>query len=55
VTVPAGTGWTLISLGALHTCATHTGHALWCWGWNGYGQLGLGNQANQNLPQQVTS
>ena len=54
VAVPASTGWTLIALGARSTCATHTGHALWCWGWNNHGQLGLGSTANQNLPQQVT-
>jgi alpha-tubulin suppressor-like RCC1 family protein len=55
VVVPAGTGWSLMALGSLHTCATRTGHALWCWGYNHNGQLGIGNWTDQNLPQQVTS
>jgi alpha-tubulin suppressor-like RCC1 family protein len=55
VLLPAKTGWSLMALGNWHTCATHTGHALWCWGYNRAGQLGIGNQTDQNLPQQVTS
>jgi alpha-tubulin suppressor-like RCC1 family protein len=55
VSVPARTGWTLITSGAHHTCATHTGHALWCWGLNRTGELGLGSTTDQNLPQQVTA
>jgi alpha-tubulin suppressor-like RCC1 family protein len=54
VTVPASTGWTVLATGARSTCATHTGHALFCWGWNNHGQLGLGDTTNRNLPQQVT-
>jgi len=55
VSVPARTGWTLITSGARHTCATHTGHALFCWGLNSHGELGLGSTTDQNLPQQVTA
>ena len=55
VRVPTSTGWSLIALGTFHTCATHTGHTLWCWGNNFQGQLGIGSTANQDLPQQVTS
>jgi alpha-tubulin suppressor-like RCC1 family protein len=54
VSVPSRTGWSLLALGARSTFATHTGHALWCWGWNNHGQLGLGDTTNRNLPQQVT-
>lgn len=28
---------------------------LWCWGYSGSGQLGIGGTTNQDLPQQVTS
>jgi alpha-tubulin suppressor-like RCC1 family protein len=55
VVVPTGTGWSLIALGSHHTCATHTGHTLWCWGNNDQGQLGIGSTTDQDLPQQVTS
>jgi alpha-tubulin suppressor-like RCC1 family protein len=55
VTVPATTGWSRLALGISHTCATHTGHTLWCWGDNQDGDLGIGNTTQQNLPQQVTS
>jgi alpha-tubulin suppressor-like RCC1 family protein len=55
VVVPSATGWSLIALGYYHTCATHTGHTLWCWGNNDQGQLGIGSATNQDLPQQVTT
>jgi alpha-tubulin suppressor-like RCC1 family protein len=55
VRVPTSTGWSLIALGTFHTCATHTGHTLWCWGNNFQGQLGIGSTTNQDLPQQVTT
>jgi alpha-tubulin suppressor-like RCC1 family protein len=55
VVVPSGTGWSLIALGYYHTCATHTGKSLWCWGNNGQGQLGIGSTTSQDLPQQVTT
>ncbi len=44
-----------MALGDSHTCATHTGHTLWCWGANHQGQLGIGSSTDQNLPKQVTS
>lgn len=28
---------------------------LWSWGYNGYGQLGLGNTTNYNVPTQITT
>ncbi len=55
VVVPSTTGWSLMALGDDQTCATHTGSTLWCWGWNAYGQLGIGSTTSQNLPQQVAS
>jgi len=55
VAVLARTGWSLVAAGGVHTCAVRTGHALWCWGWNRYGQLGLGGTTSQFLPRQVTA
>ena len=52
---PAPTGWSRLATGGIHTCATHTGHTLWCWGSNREGELGIGTTVDQDLPQQVTS
>ena len=43
--VDLGTGWgaKAISLGNYHTCAILNNDYVKCWGYNGYGQLGLGN------------
>jgi alpha-tubulin suppressor-like RCC1 family protein len=30
-------------------------NTLWAWGYNGYGQLGLNNTTNYNIPQQITT
>jgi alpha-tubulin suppressor-like RCC1 family protein len=55
VTTPARGGWTSVTASGDATCATRTGGTLWCWGYNFYGQLGLGNHTNQDRPQQVTT
>jgi len=34
--------WATIAVGYLHTCALQTDHTLWCWGYDGYGELGDG-------------
>ena len=43
------------SNGGTHTCAQTSGGQLYCWGNNLAGQLGLGNNAAQLQPAQVTS
>ena len=55
VTAPAPGGWADVTAGEIYTCATRTDESLWCWGWNLYGQLGLGSHTNQDLPRQVTA
>ena len=54
VTTPAAGGWAGVTAGYDHTCATRTGGTLWCWGYNGNGELGLGNHTDQDRPRQVT-
>lgn len=39
---------TKISAGGVHNCAIKTDGSLWCWGRNGYGALGIGNNEPQN-------
>jgi cysteine-rich repeat protein len=34
-------------------CAVRANGTVWCWGWNGYGRLGVANNANQRIPVQV--
>lgn len=39
--------------GVAHTCALSTGGSVYCWGYNGYGQLGSNNTTNYSVPVQV--
>jgi alpha-tubulin suppressor-like RCC1 family protein len=55
--VGSSTGWTAVTAAYLYanggiTCGIDSGK-LYCWGYNGYGQLGLGNNTSFNTPQQV--
>ncbi|MDA8838039.1 hypothetical protein N9N26_02120, partial [Candidatus Poseidoniales archaeon] len=54
-TVDLGTGRTAVSVsaGSSHTCAVLDDGSLKCWGYNNYGQLGIGSTTNQNTPQLV--
>ena len=42
-----------VSTGGYHTCAIKNGGTLWCWGYNNYGQLGLGDTTQRSSPTQV--
>ena len=46
------TNWATFTGGIYHTCARKTNGTLWCWGANGYGQLGDG-KAWKAVPVQV--
>ncbi|MEI8389056.1 MAG: prepilin-type N-terminal cleavage/methylation domain-containing protein [bacterium] len=54
--VTGGHTFNSISAGSEHNCGIDNtglpGNA-WCWGRNNYGQLGIGNTTNKNLPVQV--
>ena len=43
----------MVSCGLLHTGAIKNDGTLWAWGWNYYGQLGLGYNTDRNTPVQV--
>lgn len=48
--------WTAVSTGSGHSCGLAPvagGTGLFCTGLNGFGQLGLGSQDNQNVPARV--
>ena len=48
----AGATVTDITAGGRHSCAVADGQAF-CWGWNGYGQLGNNTTTNSSLPVAV--
>ncbi|PKN22879.1 MAG: hypothetical protein CVU65_14635 [Deltaproteobacteria bacterium HGW-Deltaproteobacteria-22] len=49
------TGGSIISAGGNHTCALTTTGAVYCWGYNSSGQLGIGNTSNRSVPTSVSS
>lgn len=48
----SATNWTAVAFGSYHACGI-AGGALYCWGSNDNGQLGLGNVTQFTTPQQV--
>jgi alpha-tubulin suppressor-like RCC1 family protein len=47
------TTWYQVAAGGSHIVATKTDGALWGWGQNTSGQLGLGDAANRSSPVQI--
>ncbi|KAJ8747348.1 hypothetical protein K2173_012928 [Erythroxylum novogranatense] len=43
-----------VSCGARHSAVVTEEGKVFCWGWNKYGQLGLGDVIDRNIPSQVT-
>ncbi|KAL7248388.1 hypothetical protein ACSBR2_003164 [Camellia fascicularis] len=43
----------IISWGARHSAILTEDGRVYCWGWNKYGQLGLGDSIDRNVPSQV--
>ncbi|PON37358.1 Regulator of chromosome condensation [Parasponia andersonii] len=44
----------VISCGARHSAIIAEDGKVFCWGWNKYGQLGLGDVIDRNIPSEVT-
>ncbi len=53
--VGLSTGVRELAAGAMHTCALTTGGAVFCWGSNGFGQLGTGAPAPESLVPTVVA
>nr|POF00712.1 wall-associated receptor kinase-like 20 [Quercus suber] len=43
----------IVSCGARHSALITEDAKVFCWGWNKYGQLGLGDVIDRNIPSQV--
>ncbi|KAA8518943.1 hypothetical protein F0562_016283 [Nyssa sinensis] len=43
----------IVSCGARHSAILTEDSKVYCWGWNKYGQLGLGDTIDRNVPSQV--
>ncbi|CAL1387410.1 unnamed protein product [Linum trigynum] len=44
----------MVSCGARHSAIVTGDGKVFCWGWNKYGQLGLGDVIDRNIPSQLT-
>ena len=53
MSVAGGLGFAAVSVGGTHTCGVTTGGAAYCWGDNGYGQLGDGTTTQRPSPVRV--
>lgn len=47
------TSWASVTGGDFHSCGLDESHTLWCWGFNGSGQLGVGDTVGRLVPTQV--
>ena len=47
--------WLQVCCGARHTLVKSNQGEVFAWGWNKYGQLGLGDTSNRVLPQQLNT
>ncbi|MCS6798304.1 MAG: hypothetical protein NZ898_07215, partial [Myxococcota bacterium] len=46
-------GVVLVAAGLQHSCGLRADGSLWCWGYNGYSELGLGDMTDRTTPEQV--
>ncbi|MGE5181852.1 MAG: RCC1 domain-containing protein [Acidobacteriota bacterium] len=55
VSVAPGMTFTAIAAGGYHACALDNLPQAWCWGYNGEGQLGVGDFTDRAAPVAITS
>ena len=48
-----GVSFAAVRVGGEHTCGVTAGGAAYCWGYNGYGELGDGTTTNRLTPVRV--
>lgn len=53
IQVGSDTDWSFVAVGSGHTMAIKTNGTLWAWGYNNYGQLGVGDLLDRSSPVQV--
>jgi alpha-tubulin suppressor-like RCC1 family protein len=53
--VTGGLVFASLASGFFHTCGLTTTHAVYCWGYNFYGQLGDGSTTDRSVPTRVIS
>lgn len=53
VTVTTNLTFNEIHVGGRHVCAITAADVAWCWGWNQYGQLGIGSTNDRSTPVQL--
>ncbi|GIE72882.1 hypothetical protein Apa02nite_089900 [Actinoplanes palleronii] len=55
VSAPAGVTFTQLTAGWFHTCGLGDDAKAYCWGANGYSQLGVGDTTNRSIPVAVSA
>ena len=53
ISIPSNSSAVSLDAGAMHTCMGVNDGSMFCWGYNAYGQLGNGGNANSNSPATV--
>ena len=53
VVIEGNSQFVSIKSGDFHNCALTSEGEVWCWGWNGYGQIGNGGFENAIVPSRV--
>src|SRR6266704_1691580 len=48
-------GWASVTAGSNDGCAARSNGTLWCWGYNAFGELGIGTTTSVSRPHQVTT